>query len=211
MASDSSSVSMSAPSTSSSPSSSSSAVWSALTARSSLPLLDVVGTDRFLSRLFDDDKLKLFHRPVKEKDAPEYFSRIRQPMDLSTVRQRYKAGRYSQYGDLLSDVELIYSNCREYNGEEHQYGRYALELRDKSRAALLSCIEAWERRDAFTGHAAKQCKSLLTYLINHRYGADFNIQLEGSDIWDDYKSKSDLSSPLQPHPAPPTTTHHLSH
>ena len=173
----------------SSSSSSAAAVWSALTARSSLPLLDVVGTEKLLSRLFDDDKQKVFHRPVKEKDAPQYYSRIQQPMDLTSLRQKYKAGKYSHYGELLHDLELIWSNCIEYNGEDHSFAAYAVDLRERSRAALLHTIEAWERRDAFTGNAAKQCKSLLTYLINHRYGADFNISLEGSDIWDEYKQK----------------------
>ena len=168
-------------------------MWSALTARSSLPLVDVVGTDKFLSRLFDEDKQRLFHRPVKEKEAPEYYSRIRHPMDLSTLRSKYKAGKYSSYGELLHDLELIWSNCIEYNGEGEDgayYHRIAVELREKSRTALLHTIEAWERRDAFTGNAAKLCKSLLTYLINHRYGDAFNVSLEESDIWQVYKQKS---------------------
>ena len=66
-----------------------------LSLRSGLPLLDVVGIDRFLQRLFDEDKERHFHRPVKESEAPDYYQRTAHPMDLSTVKSRYKGGALS--------------------------------------------------------------------------------------------------------------------
>ena len=38
------------------------------------------------------------------------------PMDLGTVRQKLTAGEYSMPGDFRSDIELIFSNAKLYNG-----------------------------------------------------------------------------------------------
>ena len=162
----------------------------ALSLRSSLPLVDVVGTERFLQRLFDEDKDRYFHRPVKAAEAPGYYERTAHPMDLGTVRQRFKAGEYASYGELLRDVERIWSNCREYNGEGHPISLIAEAMREKARAALLQSIEAWERRHTFAGTAGHKCRALLHSVTRHKYGADFNISLRDSEIWDDYSAKS---------------------
>ena len=169
-------------------------VWTALSARRSLPLLDVAGVERYLARLLKEDKEELFHRPVRvTSDIGDYLQRIAEPMDLSTIRSRFRAGRYATYGQLLDDVERVSSNCLEYNGDDHEYAPLARAMRDRGRALLLQAIEAWESRDAFAGAAARLCKALLSSLTHHRYGGPFTIRLQDSDIWDDYRAKSAAS------------------
>jgi Bromodomain len=155
-----------------------------------LPLVDVAGTERFLSRVLKEDNSEAFHRPVKvTPDIADYSQRIRRPMDLSTVRSRFRGGQYATYRQLFDDVELIWDNCIEYNGEDHYLAVKANALRDKSRLHLLRAIEHWERRDEFTGAAAKRCKDLLNKLCNSEIGTPFTLPLHTTEIWNDYKSK----------------------
>jgi len=170
-------------------------VLAALVPRLSCPLVDLAGTERFLARLFKEDKDEVFHRPVKATpDIADYYDRIPHPMDLSTVRTRYHSGHYSCYQQLFDDVERIWANCIQYNGEPdtHPISKQAAQLRDKARLALLRTIEAWEKRDAFEGAAARKCQQLLTHITHtHKEAANpFTIKLQHTEIWEDYRKKS---------------------
>ena len=122
------------------------------------------------------------------------------------------------YGELLREVELIWSNCIEYNQEGHYISQKAQQMREKARALLLHSVEAWEKRGSFTGNAARQCKALLSFLTKHPYGQPFNISLRDSDIWEDYHTKSAIDSIRSSHQSiapsdhhPVMTTPHTSH
>jgi hypothetical protein len=56
-----------------------------------------------------------FLAPVTEEDAPDYFDIVTEPMDLSTVEQRLKDGKYDTKQAFQKDVQLIFSNCEKYN------------------------------------------------------------------------------------------------
>lgn len=58
-----------------------------------------------------------FLRPVDEvrDNAPGYYGRIRQPMDLATMRTKLEGGRYNSAADFKADFDLMISNCYEYN------------------------------------------------------------------------------------------------
>lgn len=45
----------------------------------------------------------------------DYPSIVTHPMDLGTVKENILTGKYSAVGEVLSDVDLIWSNCRKYN------------------------------------------------------------------------------------------------
>ena len=169
-----------------------SSVLSALVPRLSAPLVDVAGTERFLARLFKEDKDEAFHRPVKATpDIADYYDRIAHPMDLSTVRSLYRSGRYPTYRALFDDVERIWANCILYNGEpgSHYLSDKAALYRDKARLLLLRSIEAWEKRDAFEGAAARKCQQLLTHIKDKAAAEPFKLKLQSTDIWEDYRKK----------------------
>mmetsp|Transcript_22032 Transcript_22032/g.30302 ORF Transcript_22032/g.30302 Transcript_22032/m.30302 type:complete len:216 (-) Transcript_22032:81-728(-) len=52
--------------------------------------------------------------PVKETEAPAYFSIISNPMDLSTIRKRIESGEYRSPEDMVRDIHLMCDNCRVY-------------------------------------------------------------------------------------------------
>lgn len=45
----------------------------------------------------------------------DYPSIVTHPMDLGTVKEKILTGKYSAVGEVLSDIDLIWSNCRKYN------------------------------------------------------------------------------------------------
>lgn len=64
-----------------------------------------------------------FLYPVNEQDAPGYFSVISQPMDLSTIRLKFDTKRYGSSSELISDLNLIISNCFSYNKPDSEVYR----------------------------------------------------------------------------------------
>lgn len=57
-----------------------------------------------------------FMYPVDLDDAPGYLDVVRRPMDLSTIERRFQNGKYHGNPNLLiSDIQLIWENCRLYN------------------------------------------------------------------------------------------------
>ena len=78
-----------------------------------------------------------FLEPVPE-EVEGYYERIKQPMDLTTVKEKLEAAQRCKYSgrqgyvtlpDLEADIELILSNCREFNsGTVH--GDYFINMAD---------------------------------------------------------------------------------
>ena len=52
---------------------------------------------------------------MTESIAPGYFSVIRSPMDISTMRAKTHRGAYASLVELERDLHLILSNAAEYN------------------------------------------------------------------------------------------------
>ena len=58
-----------------------------------------------------------FLKPVDYKSCglDDYPLIIKNPMDLSTIKKKVKGGKYSNLTEVVSDVSLIWENCRVYN------------------------------------------------------------------------------------------------
>ena len=48
-------------------------------------------------------------------NIPNYFTTIKNPMDLSTISKKLQAGVYQRAKDFEADVRLIFSNCYKFN------------------------------------------------------------------------------------------------
>eukprot|EP01022_Parablepharisma_sp_SALTPOND_P020384 TRINITY_DN3702_c0_g2_i1.p1 TRINITY_DN3702_c0_g2~~TRINITY_DN3702_c0_g2_i1.p1 ORF type:complete len:1466 (-),score=230.12 TRINITY_DN3702_c0_g2_i1:3379-7776(-) len=62
------------------------------------------------------DTTRLFHQPVKKKEAPDYYHKIVNPMDLGTMKNKAKRWEYKDMESFRRDIELIRSNAETYNG-----------------------------------------------------------------------------------------------
>jgi len=59
----------------------------------------------------------IFHEPVDpvKLNIPDYFDVVKKPMDFSTIKKKLNNNAYRSGADFLSDLELVFSNCRSYN------------------------------------------------------------------------------------------------
>jgi hypothetical protein len=71
-----------------------------------------------------------FAEPI-DADAlgiPEYYTIIKKPMDLSTVRKLLSGNKYSRLSQFVADVRLIWKNCITFNNPNSEVCDFANEL-----------------------------------------------------------------------------------
>ena len=87
-----------------------------------------------------------FRRPVNAValNLKDYHQVITKPMDLGSVYSFCMLGEYSTLGDLVSDVELVFSNAMRYNPVGHVVHNKAIEVRDIFFQELNSLVMAWK-------------------------------------------------------------------
>ncbi|KAM0677941.1 hypothetical protein BDAP_001421 [Binucleata daphniae] len=61
-------------------------------------------------------------------NIPDYFDKIKNPMDLSTIKNKLKNNNYTKPEEVKEDMSLMFSNCYLYNPKESQVHKMGLEL-----------------------------------------------------------------------------------
>lgn len=56
-----------------------------------------------------------FLEPVDAKEAPDYYTIIKEPMDLQTIERRLQSRHYQKLSEFIGDMTKIFDNCRYYN------------------------------------------------------------------------------------------------
>ncbi|MCO5589536.1 hypothetical protein L7F22_043504 [Adiantum nelumboides] len=95
----------------------------------------------------------LFHAPIKESDAPDYYTLIRHPLDLKTIKTRIKEGRITSATQLRRALMQMFANSLIYNRPGSEIHRMALEMRD----AAEDMLDRFEQ----TQMSAKSFKTLM--------------------------------------------------
>ncbi|PWN88238.1 hypothetical protein FA10DRAFT_280816, partial [Acaromyces ingoldii] len=72
----------------------------------------------------------LFHTAIKEQDAPDYYTLIRHPIDLKTIKARIKEGQIKNSTQLRRALNRMFANSLIYNRPGTEVHRMALEMRD---------------------------------------------------------------------------------
>jgi hypothetical protein len=90
-----------------------------------------------------------FRRPVNAAalKLTDYHEIIANPMDLGTVCSRCILGEYSTLAELVSDVELVFSNAKTYNPKGHVVHMKADEVRDIFFSHLNQLVRPWIESD----------------------------------------------------------------
>ncbi|XP_057845633.2 ATPase family AAA domain-containing protein At1g05910-like [Cryptomeria japonica] len=101
------------------------------------------------SRLLYEKRFSVFHYPVMDEDAPDYYAIVQNPMDITTLLQRVDNRRYLTCSAFLQDVELIPANAKAYNGDDYNGARIV------SRAYAL--------RDAILGMLSQMDPALVAF------------------------------------------------
>lgn len=74
-------------------------------------------TDRVYAHRERDghDPSKLFHRKVNKRMVPDYYDVIKEPVALSTLKQKYTTKDYKSFSEFVRDAALISHNAQTYN------------------------------------------------------------------------------------------------
>lgn len=73
--------------------------------------------ETLLTRLMQHNFGWVFNNPVDvvKLNIPDYFTVIKRPMDLGTVKKKMASGQYSSPLDVAADVRLTFANAMTYN------------------------------------------------------------------------------------------------
>lgn len=83
-----------------------------------------------------------FTNPVNGQEVQDYYDVIKEPMDLSTMETKLEKNQYATLDDLLHDANLIFTNCRQYNGQGSVYTKSANRLEK----FVKDSLSAWKQQ-----------------------------------------------------------------
>jgi hypothetical protein len=99
----------------------------------------------------------------------EYRRQIRSPMDLTTIKQNLQNNRYRSMNAFKADVELVWMNAIQFNGDESFFACLAREGRllfEKLMAKLCkSPEEKWIRKVIKVSRALKETATKLSLKV----------------------------------------------
>ena len=64
-----------------------------------------------------------FLNRVNKREAPDYYSIIKHPMDIGTMMKKLKNFQYKSKKDFVDDLHLIWQNCLRYNTDPNHFLR----------------------------------------------------------------------------------------
>jgi chromatin structure-remodeling complex subunit RSC1/2 len=77
-----------------------------------------------------EDPSKLFQRKVNRRVLPDYYTVIKEPMALSTIKSKIHAKEYKDFSELVRDFTLIPFNAQVYNRPDSQAYQDAVTIKD---------------------------------------------------------------------------------
>ena len=98
---------------------------------------------KFLNAIWREAESVPFHYPVnfKELGLLDYPIVIKNPMDLSTMRKNIKNNKYVSIKSFIEDLNLIWSNCKQYNLENSEIYGQAERMEKLSKKLLTNILK----------------------------------------------------------------------
>jgi len=103
-----------------------------------------------LTSIFDNQESVEFRQPVDVKGLglTDYLTIIKTPMDLNSVKKNLKGGKYKYVEEALSDIQLIWDNCKTYNAEGSWIWKQADKLEKYSKKLIKTYLPTLQYRGA---------------------------------------------------------------
>jgi hypothetical protein len=131
-----------------------------------------------ITQQFIDRALNVFFlQPVDPEidGLPDYHSKIRHPMDLTTVKTKLQTNTYNSTTQWYRDMCLIYENAIKYHGESTLWGSIASQLlHDFKRAATGFQTQSNQEWSDLLATGTKKLGKLITS-SPVKHGADVLI------------------------------------
>jgi protein subunit release factor A len=85
-------------------------------------------------KLYEHPLSKLFLQPVNPEldGVPDYFQKIKKPMDLGTIKSKLNSNDYKNSKEWLEDVYLVWQNAKNYHPKSSSIYRAAELLKKKT-------------------------------------------------------------------------------
>ncbi|KAI9596556.1 putative histone acetyltransferase [Syncephalis fuscata] len=84
-----------------------------------------------------------FLHPVNPDEVLDYYDVITEPMDLTRMEAKVDAEEYTSRDNFIRDAQLIFDNCRTYNGNDTTYYKCA----DRLERFFYDKIDLWPQED----------------------------------------------------------------
>ncbi|XP_024124234.1 bromodomain adjacent to zinc finger domain protein 1A [Oryzias melastigma] len=88
-----------------------------------------------------------FMKLVSKTQVPDYYDIIKKPIALSTIREKVNNCQYQSTSEFICDVELMFSNCLQYNPRHTNEAKAGVRLQQFFHAQL-SALGLLERSSA---------------------------------------------------------------
>ena len=118
-----------------------------------------------LQRLMQHPKnTDIFNKPVDPVALciPHYFSKIRHPMDLGTIKSRLQRGEYRSLDDIFADISLVFDNALLFNPPQHTVHEVAKLIKQEFKDDLASLKDRLQRE---VSNPFKQSVMLLSSFV----------------------------------------------
>ncbi len=66
-------------------------------------------------KLIEKKTSEIFREPVDPVALPDYYEKIKNPIDISSIIKKLKNGLYEYAYEVKEDFRLLIANCRQYN------------------------------------------------------------------------------------------------
>ncbi|KAI9724616.1 MAG: hypothetical protein M1828_003640 [Chrysothrix sp. TS-e1954] len=90
-------------------------------------------------------KVAHFERLPDKQQMPDYFTSIKNPIAVDTLKRKLKRKKYASVDQFMNDVKQMFENAKFYNEDDSQIHKYAVELQD---AVELIAAEETSKPDA---------------------------------------------------------------
>jgi histone acetyltransferase len=70
-----------------------------------------------------------FMEPVKREEVPDYYDVIKDPIDLSRIKEKLNDGLYKTKEMLLADIDLMCENCKTYNPPDSVFFKAGIDIK----------------------------------------------------------------------------------
>ncbi|KAF2717837.1 chromatin remodeling complex [Polychaeton citri CBS 116435] len=89
----------------------------------------------------DIDPSKLFHRKVNKRIIPEYYETIKEPMAMSTIKQKLNSRAYASFREFVRDFALIPFNAQVFNRQDSGAFQDALTIKEQLEKQLQLLVQ----------------------------------------------------------------------
>ncbi|KAF2169729.1 hypothetical protein M409DRAFT_64761 [Zasmidium cellare ATCC 36951] len=114
---------------------------------SNIPDAEWAAMSKVLNAIYDYrtedgfDPSKLFQRKVNKRVIPEYYDTIKEPMALSTIKQKIHQKQYQNFAEYVRDFALIPHNAQVFNVPESGAFQDALVIKEQLEKQLQLLVK----------------------------------------------------------------------